>query len=44
MEAGMDVGEFLPTHQELPTYQELQPEDISFYRKLFARIAGKPIL
>ena len=38
MEAGMDVGEFLPTHLELP------PEDIAFYRKLFARIAGKPIL
>jgi len=36
MEAGVDVSEFLPTHQKL------QPEDISFYRKLFARIAGKP--
>jgi len=37
METGMDVGEFLPTHQDL------QPEDVSFYRKLFARIAGKPL-
>ena len=36
MESGMDVSEFLPTHQEL------QPEDVAFYRKLFARIAGKP--
>ena len=37
MESGMDVSEFLPTHQDL------QPEDVTFYRKLFARIAGKPI-
>ena len=37
METGMDVSEFLPTHQDL------QPEDVSFYRKLFARIAGKPL-
>ena len=36
MESGMDVNEFLPTHQALP------PEDVVFYRKLFARIAGKP--
>jgi len=35
--SGMDVSEFLPTHQEL------RPEDVSFYQKLFARIAGKPI-
>jgi hypothetical protein len=32
----MDLGDFLPTHQEL------QPEDVSFYQKLFARVAGKP--
>jgi len=37
LESGLDVGEFLPTHQEL------KPEDVTFYRKLFARIAGKPI-
>ena len=37
MESGMDLIDFLPTHQEL------QPEDVTFYRKLFARIAGKPI-
>jgi hypothetical protein len=37
LESGMDVSEFLPTHQEL------RPEDIAFYRKLFARIAGKHI-
>ena len=37
MESGMDLSDFLPTHQEL------QPEDVTFYRKLFARIAGKPI-
>jgi hypothetical protein len=37
LESGMDVSEFLPTHQEL------RPEDVSFYQKLFARIAGKPI-
>ena len=35
MQTGMDIGDFLPTHQEL------QPEDVSFYQKLFARIAGK---
>jgi hypothetical protein len=35
--SGKDVSEFLPTHQGL------QPEDVAFYRKLFARIAGKPI-
>jgi hypothetical protein len=35
MQTGMDLGDFLPTHQEL------QPEDVSFYQKLFARIAGK---
>lgn len=37
MKTGVDVDEFLPTHQDL------QPEDIVFYRKLFARIAGKPV-
>jgi hypothetical protein len=37
MESGLDVSEFLPTHQDL------QPEEVSFYRKLFARIAGKPL-
>jgi len=37
LESGMEVSEFLPTHQEL------QPKDVIFYRKLFARIAGKPI-
>lgn len=37
MESGMDISEFLPTHQEL------QPEDVAFYQKLFARIAGKPL-
>ena len=37
MESGMEVSEFLPTHQDL------QPDDVVFYRKLFARIAGKPL-
>jgi hypothetical protein len=37
MESGIDLIDFLPTHQDL------QPEDVTFYRKLFARIAGKPI-
>ena len=37
MESGMDLIDFLPTHQEL------KPEDVTFYRKLFARIAGKPL-
>lgn len=37
LESGMDISEFLPTHQEL------QPEDVAYYRRLFARIAGKPI-
>jgi hypothetical protein len=37
MESGMDLIDFLPTHQGL------QPADVTFYRKLFARIAGKPI-
>lgn len=36
MGTGKDVGEFLPTHREL------RPEDVAFYQKLFARIAGKP--
>ena len=35
MQTGMDINDFLPTHQEL------HPEDVSFYQKLFARIAGK---
>ncbi len=38
MGTGKDMGEFLPRHQEL------QAEDVTFYIKLFARIAGKPIL
>jgi hypothetical protein len=38
MESGMDLIDFLPTHREL------QPADVTFYRKLFFRIAGKPIL
>jgi len=37
LETGMDVIEFLPTHQEL------RSEDAAFYQKLFARIVGKPI-
>lgn len=37
LESGMEVSEFLSTHREL------LPEDIAFYEKLFARIAGKPI-
>jgi hypothetical protein len=37
LETGREVDDFLPTHQEL------QPEDVDFYKKLFARIAGKPI-
>ena len=37
LESGMDVSEFLPTHREL------NPEDVAFYRKLFARVSGKPI-
>ena len=37
LETGMDISEFLPTHQEL------RPEDVVFYQKLFARIAGKPL-
>ena len=36
LESGIDISEFLPTHREL------QPEDVAFYQKLFARIAGKP--
>ena len=35
VESGMDVGDFLKTHQEL------KPEDVIFYQKLFFRIAGK---
>ncbi len=37
LQTGMDISEYLPTHQEL------QPEDVAFYQKLFARIAGKPL-
>jgi len=37
LESGMNLSEFLPTHQEL------KPEDVAFYRKLFARVSGKPI-
>ena len=36
LESGKDIRIFLPNHQKL------QPEDVSFYLKLFARIAGKP--
>lgn len=34
--SGEDMKEFLPTHRELG------PEDVSFYLRLFARVAGKP--
>ena len=37
LKSGVDVSEFLPTHQGL------QPGDVTFYQKLFARIAGKPV-
>lgn len=37
MGIGKEIGEFLPDHRGLG------PEDVIFYRKLFARIAGKPI-
>lgn len=37
LETGREIGEYLPTHQELG------PEDVIYYRRLFARIAGKPI-
>ncbi len=36
MGSGVDVGEFLTSHQGL------QPADVAFYRRLFIRIAGKP--
>jgi hypothetical protein len=36
LESGKDISEFLPDHRELP------PEDVSFYLRLFARVAGKP--
>ena len=36
LESGKDIREFLPDHRDL------QPEDVSFYLRLFARIAGKP--
>lgn len=36
MESGKDIRKFLPTHQNL------QARDVSFYLKLFARTAGKP--
>ena len=36
LESGKDIREFLPGHRELP------PEDVSFYLRLFARVAGKP--
>jgi len=35
-ESGKDVREFLLGHQKL------QPKDVSFFLRLFARIAGKP--
>lgn len=37
METGGDISQFLPTHQGL------QADDVRFYRKLFARIVGKPL-
>lgn len=37
MGTGKDLSEFLPGHEGL------QGEDITFYLKLFARIAGKPL-
>lgn len=37
MGTGGDISRFLPTHQGL------QAEDVGFFRKLFARIAGKPL-
>ena len=37
METGKELREFLPTHEGL------QSDDVLFYRKLFARIAGKPL-
>ena len=33
MQSGMEVSEFLPTHENI------QPEDVTFYLKLFKRIA-----
>lgn len=36
LESGKDIREFLPGHRGLP------PEDIRFYLRLFARVAGKP--
>lgn len=36
-ESGKDISETLPAHMDL------RSEDITFYRKLFARVAGKPI-
>jgi len=36
LESGKDIREFLPSHRDL------SPEDISFYLRLFARVAGKP--
>lgn len=38
LDSGLDIREFLPGHHDL------QPEDISFFLKLFSRIAGKPFL
>ncbi len=35
--SGLDVAEFLQTHRDLTE------EDITFYQKLFFRVAGKPI-
>jgi hypothetical protein len=34
--SGKDVKEFLPDHQKL------QPKDVNFFLRLFARVAGKP--
>lgn len=37
MATGMALIDFLPTHQNIPQ------TDITFFRELFARIAGKPL-
>ncbi len=37
MGTGKDLSDFLPGHEGL------QKEDVAFYLKLFARIAGKPL-
>lgn len=37
MGTGRDIAEFLSKHQGL------RPDEVTFYRKLFARVAGKPL-